>query len=318
MKLPFEMNSYITTYHNNAYPLGVIQGNAKFDLTPWIAGKFVNCYFRYKRPKFELFTLDPWGEGAGVNLSESIRLTPEMFDKLAIDPLQTVKTLLDNGCYVHGSWNEKYIPAKRAYGQTDRMHDYMLIGYEEAERIFYSVGYTKRDRYEEFTVTFEEYADSLRNSKNRCIDLNTCRFCADGDFSLNKEGLLQELSDYIASTNTQTLHSGRAYGLSGIRALKQYVAENEGAVDIRYTRLLMEHKALMQLRMDYLCGTTHAALSESYRTVSRTAKQLYLLSIKYNMIHKKEVLAAILDHFDTILSEEERLLPQLLALVKEL
>ena len=167
----------------------MIQGNADFDLTPWIVGKFINCYFRLQSPKFDLFTLDPWGEGDGVNFSQSIRLTREMFEKLSLDLLQTVKILLDNGCRVHGSWNEKYIPAERVYGQKDRMHDYILIGYEEMG-IFYSVGYTKSGRYEEVTVTFEEYLDSLRHSTNRCLDLNTCQFCANGNFCfLGKEYL---------------------------------------------------------------------------------------------------------------------------------
>ena len=312
MKLPFETSPYIMAYHNKAFPLGVIQGNADFDLRPWISGKFINCYFRLNSPKFDLYTLDPWGEGAGVNLSQSIRLTREMFDQLSLDILQVVKTLLDNSCYVHGSWNEKYIPVERVYGQSDRMHDYMLIGYDEEERIFYSVGYTKRGRYEEFTVTFEEYLDSLRNSQNRCIDINTCQFCLDGNFSFNKDNCIVELTDYLNSTTSWGEKPGRIYGINGVRALKQYIEETKEGIDIRFTRLLMEYKALMQLRIEYLCPD----LGDAYRPISRAAEQIYMLSIKYAMTGKKELMANILNNFDTVLQLEPAVLPQFLEAVK--
>ena len=192
MKLPFCISPYIVTYHNKAFPLGVIQGNSKIDLTSWISGKFINCFFHSSSldHKFDLYTLDPWGEQDGANSSQTIKLDKNMFKKLSIDILKTIKKLMDNGYYIHGSYNEKYIPSKKAYKSFDFMHDYILIGYEDYG-ILYSVGYTKNEKYEEFTITFDEYLASLTNSTNTFIDINTCKYHEEGDFSFNKTCFIQ-------------------------------------------------------------------------------------------------------------------------------
>ena len=43
--LPFDDYPIPSMYHNVAFPMGIIQGNAKGDITPWLCGKFLNCYF---------------------------------------------------------------------------------------------------------------------------------------------------------------------------------------------------------------------------------------------------------------------------------
>ena len=319
MKLPFEKNPYIVSYHNKAFPLGVIQGNAKEDLTPWIAGKFINCYFNpeARLRKFEVYTTDPWGEGDGVNSSQTIRLDREMFDVLSIDVIQTVKGLLDSGYYVHGSYNERHIPAKKAYHREDFVHDYMLIGYEDSG-VFHSIGYTKSDRYEEFDISFEDYMKSLYHSPNKDITINTCKFHEEGNFKLNKSNLIMELSDYINSTNSLSIHYNYIFGLDAVRELKKFVAATakKQGIDYRFLKLFNELKALMQLRIDYLCCGEYSYLSQEYRRVSEAANQMYLLSIKYNLTRSQQELEHILENFDIVLKGEETILPQFLEAMK--
>ena len=45
--------------------------------------------------------------------------------------------------------------------------------------------------------------DSLLNSTNAYIDINTCKYHAEGNFLFNKSGFLQELYDYLNSTNSR-------------------------------------------------------------------------------------------------------------------
>ena len=310
MKLPFNKNPYIVTYHNKAFPLGVIQGNADFDLTPWIAGKFINCFFHTMslEHKFNFCTFDPWGEKDGVNSSQTIKLDKNMFKELSIDIIKTVKCLMNNGYYIHGSYNEKYISAKNAYKKYDFMHVYILIGYED-DGILYSVGYTKNGKYEEFTITFDEYLDSLINSTNAFIDINTCKYHAEGNFSFNKVGFIQELSDYINSSMHNLAYSDQIYGLKAIEKLKEFTIAEDSGIDMRYMRVLMEHKSLMQLRLDYVYRDNYSDIPEKYKKISEEAKKMYLLSLKYNITKNENILKSIENGFDLILDLEKQLLP---------
>lgn len=308
MKLLFSKNSYITAYHNKAFPLGVIQGNADFDLTPWISGKFINCFFNSNSNKFDLSTFDPWGEKDGVNSSQTVKLDKPMFKKLSINILDLIKTLMDNGYYIHGSYNERYIPSKYAYKKHDCMHDYILIGYEN-EGILYSVGYTKNGKYEEFTITFKEYLDSLINSTNTFIDINTCKYNPKGDFSFNNIGFVQELSDYLNSTNSKNICSNWIYGLNAIDKLKEFISSSFSGIDLRHTKLLFEYKKLMQLRLNYVYRKNVSYVLEKYKTVSEEAKRIYLLSIKYNMTKDKDILKNIENGFNLIINLEKEILP---------
>lgn len=314
MKLPFEKNPYISTYHNKCFPLGVIQGNSKFDLTPWISGKFINCFFHpiSSDHKFDFYTFDSWGEKDGVNSSQTIKLDKSMFKKLSIDILKTIKTLMDNGYYIHGSYNEKYISSKFAYGKYDFMHDYILIGYEDDD-ILYSVGYTKSRKYEEFTITFDEYLDSLINSTNEYIDINTCKYHAEGNFLFNKAGFLQELYDYLNSSNSQFISNSayrdRIYGLMAIEALKEFTISNNSSIDVRYIRAFMEHKNLMELRLNYIYSDKKSDIPYKYKKVKEEAQKVYFFSIKYNMTKNKDILKRIENGFNLILDLEKQLLP---------
>ena len=49
VRLPFEEQPVMRMYHNMAFPTGIIQGNAKEDITPWLCGKCINCLLNRNR-----------------------------------------------------------------------------------------------------------------------------------------------------------------------------------------------------------------------------------------------------------------------------
>ena len=53
--LPFEDNPYTTVYQTGAFPMGIIQANAKDkDIIPWLCGKFIN-YRATTSEKFQFY-----------------------------------------------------------------------------------------------------------------------------------------------------------------------------------------------------------------------------------------------------------------------
>ena len=201
------------------------------------------------------------------------------------------------------------VGALKAYQKYDHIHDYILIGYEE-DNILYSVGYTKTGRYEEFTITFDEYLDSLINSTNSFIDINTCKYHPEGNFAFNNSNFCQELSDYINSTNSKAIGCNKIYGIKSIEELKSYVFDDVSEIDIRYIKILLEHKNLMKLRLEYVYKDSISDIPEKYKKVSEEANRMYLLSIKYNITKNKDILESIENGFNLILNLEKELLPR--------
>lgn len=151
--------------------------------------------------------------------------------------------------------------------------------------------------------------DSLINSTNAFIDINTCKYHAEGNFSFNKVGFIQELSDYINSSMHNLAYSDQIYGLKAIEKLKEFTIAEDSGIDMRYMRVLMEHKSLMQLRLDYVYRDNYSDIPEKYKKISEEAKKMYLLSLKYNITKNENILKSIENGFDLILDLEKQLLP---------
>ena len=79
--LPFDDNPYSLMYHGSAFPLGIIQGNATEDLTPWLSSKYINCWFAPTwGNKFAYYVTDHWATGYKILLQQRIDLFPEQYD----------------------------------------------------------------------------------------------------------------------------------------------------------------------------------------------------------------------------------------------
>lgn len=59
--LPFEDKPIALMYQTCAFCMGIIQGNAKTDITPWLSSKFINCRFSpLAKNKFIYYVFDRW------------------------------------------------------------------------------------------------------------------------------------------------------------------------------------------------------------------------------------------------------------------
>ncbi len=137
--LPFEEKPYELSYHNLAFPMGVIQAWAKEDITPWLCGKFINPCFAPDSPsnKFAINFNDPWYRQDGILLMQTVDLLPKSYALLPYSRNEWMRRMLSLGWYVHGTFNEEYIPDKDGYQKYYYHHDYFIIGYTiQKEKVY--------------------------------------------------------------------------------------------------------------------------------------------------------------------------------------
>lgn len=300
VRLPFKTNPLSVMYHNLAFPLGVIEGNAKCDITPWLCHKFINCIFNSNvKNKFSISLSDNWGISEQINFCQQMHLYFDSYNKIGIDIIQMLKAMLVNGYYVNGDYNEEYVPGKQAYGIEYFPHDYLLIGFDDEKEVFNSVGYLTKQLVN-FEIPYKNMELALKTLKSNKPILNFYKYNTDKDFKVDVNKIISGLKDYISSSNSTQHHAqGFFYGLEAVIRLGEHII-NDGEksnFDHRYTRGLMEHKHIMVKRIEYLCNNQYLSnnkcIYSAYR-VFEYAKIIHNLGIRFKLLRDQNLLKEIM------------------------
>ena len=86
----------------------------------------------------------------------------DRFNCNAFDIIGIIRYMIDHGNYIMGLLNEKYLPMKKAYGEYDFVHDFLIYGYDDKNRVFRSSGYTSRGHYELYDMSYDDYFQSMK------------------------------------------------------------------------------------------------------------------------------------------------------------
>ncbi len=325
--LPFEPSPAVRCYHNNAFPLGIIQGNAKVlnkDITPWIIGKYLNCVFNYDATdnRYEIDMTDWWGIDEKIVYHQCIDMRIDTLEKVGIDGINLIKQLLNENFYVSGMFNEKHIPGKASYKKWDYVHDFIVYGYDDNKEVYYSAGYLGNRKYSAFEIPYKNFVASLYDSPSPKIDYNIWTFNREFDFKVNVPRIFARFNDYYNSSNYYGMRPSGSYGIEGNRKLKEFVNERGSRpekpwIDDRYTRGFMEHKNLSVMCIKYLQEHNIINLEDSYIQLSdmiqQKANSIYMMAIKHNIAPNRDLLKDMIDCFEYIEEAEQIVLPKVIS-----
>ena len=321
--LPFEDHPYSLMYHHCAFPMGVIQGNAKEDITPWLCGKYINCWFGKHRNFINRFTLyywDNWAVNDRVIFKQEIALYPDLYHSLYDDEVMLLRKMLNLGYYPQGNYNEEHIPGKWAYQKEYFSHNYIIIGYDDIAKEFLSAGYLMDRKFQIFSIPYENMRQAMKTLQTPKIEIHFWKYNSQIKFDLNLNRIVSELSDYLNSTTSLKMFSdNKFWGMEAMQQLLQFyidLGEEEAAIDMRYTRGVMEHKFYMHMRMEYLL--THDFLKDtSYldkaQQVYQMAEMVHMLGLKYNLTGNKTIVSKIKKIMNDMLFLEKEYLPSVLS-----
>ena len=171
--LPFPDTPIFLCYHNRAFPFGVVQANSPVEITKWVCTKGINCGFYSESPanKFSFAVSDLWSVGEHLMSQQTLQIQKDYLNLFNIDLLQILKTAIDNGCYIHGAYNEKYIPGKWANNREDHMHEILfpeMSRISESDRALHSILFCRKTSF--------YHSHHFQNQKS---ELPTCVFLRD-------------------------------------------------------------------------------------------------------------------------------------------
>lgn len=312
--LPFDMSPGCLAYQNKAFPLGIIKANLKRDYNVWIANKFINCVYRKKSQLFDIIADDIWGYRQGLTETQTITIRPEVFSNNFIDLLGLIKFMIKSKYYLTGNFNEYYIPRKKTYKDFDFIHDYILFGYDDSKCCFKSAGYLDTQKYENFEIEYDKYLESIYKIGSNRVNLWFHRINTDFEVRFDSEFVMQQMKEYINSEHYSNIgDNDHLYGICVWDMLAEYIFENKLLfLDLRYTRLFMEHKNLMFSRLKILLEKglmDNINILKKYDLeIVKQAELVHYLCLKYNLSHDIDVIVRTYDIIRTINQKEYELL----------
>ena len=320
--LPFEDHPYSLMYHFHAFPMGIIQGTAQEDITPWLCCKYINCTFDKDLKTVNRFTIgtsDIWAVNDKILLKQRVDIKSTLYYDLYDDVVIMMRKMIAMGCYPHGMYNEEYIPGKWAYQTEYFLHDFILIGYNDISQEFTSTGYLRNRKFQRYTIPYKNMEQAIKTVISTKIGLNFWRYNPEAKFELNLDRLISELSDYLQSTTSMKIFSdNKHWGMEAIQQLSnlfKQCGEEVISVDNRYTRGLMEHKFYMQMRIEYLLKKrflADASYFDKASEVYKLAERVHLLCLKYNMTRNFKIISHVCELMNDMLLIEKSYLPDVL------
>lgn len=320
--LPYPEKPIFLCYHNKAFPFGIIQANAPEDITKWVCSKSVGCLFNPKSGAelFDLDIVDQWGNLEGVTNRQTFKIRTDMIDILGINLPSMLKTVLENGYYIRGVYNEKYIPYKHAYNSFDHTHDFLVIGYDDD--YFYSVGYVADGHFRRYEIPVRNFIDSLCNADKDMIGIEFIGYNKDHVLKPNIAWMISELEKHVSSAAPENPDDPH-WGISAIEKLRDFFVDEivnniRIYIDTRYSKVLYEHEWILTRLIDLFLDDLEKEKYLIYADANlKRANLIQMIGLKMGITGNKNMLNKVVNYMNEIIECEKHYLTDLIDLLKQ-
>ncbi len=308
----FAMMNFSDSENNWKYSRYIQIANKDFELTDPICGTFsddmeiLNCPFF----KMQLAT------------KEMVLSQYASFSLFVIECIKSKKYVLANVDYYYLSCSDKF--HKKHF-----RHELFIFGYNEEKSIFYVADFFVHSKYSFQILPFSEVDLSFQNfDKNKEIfcPMEICTYSKIPNVKCNFDisFVRDQLEDYLYSCNNHASirfpHFPKAtYGLSYYITFLEHLKPN--IIDIREAYILVDHKQMMLLRLEYLkdffATSLFDTLIEECRFLYQKNKILLNLLLKYRINRKYELLQKIIDLCKNIKELDENFTINFLKIIKK-
>lgn len=307
-KLPLEYPP-ITSYPLIANMMSVLW-SYKQDTLPWISDRFIQLLYREEVPPFSATNGVFYEYELSYNRPMFLScpfLYVSRFDRLIFSEcnscfLDFLKRSINDGYYLHLGLNHQHLSCSPSYNRYF-VHPTFIYGYNEPNNEIFIRDFFKNTycdeiaNYDEVNAAFydidygtnAEYLNYISMFKYRSIE-----------YSHNIDKVVLDYTDYLNSVDSRNVFNEdyiykkakKYYGLSYYDALSD--SFNNRTVDIRSFHVLIDHKTMQKIRIEYLNSVGSLKnvdkLLQLNEELTSMAKVLQNLALKFLITKKNEVI----------------------------
>lgn len=243
-----------------------------------------------------------------------------------------IKDCIDNHTYFYSSFDEFYVPHRFSYGSNHFCHDFLIYGYDEANKEYILIGFDEKRLYRTTTITFSQFEKAFFSDISMHEYVHLLKINKSVKYNFNIKLVYELLEDYLYRKNTSERYANSAYGtvitdrywgLDVYKRQREYfnsLINGDGWYDIRPLHILYEHKKCMVSRLEYMGKNNHirdcSYLIDGYKDLEDKSIVMRNLQIKYSATSDKRYLSSIVDMLAEIEQKEEELLEILIEKVR--
>ena len=226
-----------------------------------------------------------------------------------------IKELIHEDWYIEGSFNEKAIPEKYAYGKKDSIHSFFLHGYDDLKQELYAVGHTKSGQFESYKIKYTTFLESLKLDKRNTNTLFLAKKNNNYICKFDLDRVYQSIKDYLSSQNSY-LYSGDGASF-GINAVLRYVdslneiSKRRMKVDLRNSRLLSENKKVLYKALQMLPAFSRIDNKDSVEKIYSSYSLHHYIAIKYNISGDQSILLDAINSLLELVEAEKSVLKKI-------
>jgi len=320
---PLIQNPPIKSLNHHAMFLGVLLLNPTYQ--NYFSSHYVNLYydFNFKLANFispRFYTEEEFFISTDIGYDVPDIISEGYFFEL-------ICHMMNEGYYLYGNINERYIPNRSAYQKHDLTHNILFYGLETSLRVFDSIAYRNETDssfdYRSEELDYDDFVTSIKNTHKESyihFSKNYLHFFKnkpDYDFQFDANLLLRQLCDYVDAQNiafATQCSPNRVYGMAVYDAIINSFKSSE-KIDLRATKLLLEHKQCMLQRIEYLVSSRIISTKDDlldYEKIVQVFNKIHLLAIKYHLTQSQAVKELIYKEIEQAIAVEKEILQKLI------
>jgi len=235
--------------------------------------------------------------------------------------LKLIYKMMNQGYYLYAHVNEKHIPNSPGYQAFDFMHDILLYGANVTEEKLDCISYVIDENMESLQyklgeLNYNHFIKAIKDISNR-NHFHFFKTKENYEFKFDADLLKAQLHDYLNARNetfNMPYSSSCVFGIAVYDSIIKEIESNE-AIDLRITKILLEHKQCMLQRIEYLM--THYIISSEnnlldYKNVVKKFENIHKLATKYSVTRLMPIKAQIGERIKNAIALERTILPNLI------
>ena len=305
--LPICEKPMLISDENLSMSLAVLEGQG-IDIYPWLVCRYGNIKCtQWNYNSFDFCENDPWFVREGVFQRSLFLYDQNMFGANRENILDIVCYSIKHGEYIVGTFDAYYVPILNEYKNLHRRRRFLIYGVDADMSEIYFLAENADFVLTKYTVSFDDFWDSLCGNGTARILFNTFRFNTDFVFEQKTSYLKKALNEFFGTVSQSVQNSLFEHNIFGQEVLLKMreqlckIGIVKDFIDRDFYLRFYDFQIITAFRCEKIGSCTeNLELLQMSTKLKLISNQFVDLCRQYNAIKSKRCVTDVICLFDEI------------------